>query len=55
MSGQRKRSAVERTQRFEIYPMIICLAMGKFARDDTKKIEVFNGEQTGFENSLETL
>ena len=25
-----------------IYPMIICLVMGKLARDDAKKIKVFN-------------
>ena len=25
-----------------IYTIIICLAMGKLARDDAKKIEVFN-------------
>ena len=42
MDDSEWRSAVERTQRFVIYPMIICLAMGKLARDDAKKIEVFN-------------
>ena len=41
VSGQRERIVVEHTK-IVIHPMIICLAMGKVAHNDTKKIEVFN-------------